>query len=211
MDVIWSALATAGLAVLSVTLWTARVAVTAAGRRLAGAAIAALEAITLVYAFARIGEHLDTPVGIVAYGLGVAAGTMLGVRLEERLSTGQSWVQIMIKGDGMSLAQALTGRRWPVTMLAGSGPEGAVAELAIAVDDSWLPMLQRDLSELAPEAFWTVQRVRSAYAHPLGGNLRQVHDRAWAPSSGPSSAASRRRTRTFMAGPRMGWAFRKAA
>src|SRR5688572_5978996 len=94
------ALVTAGLAVVSVALWTLRVALTAAGRRFAAAGIAGLEAVTFTLAFGRIVTNLDNVVGILAYAVGVGAGTLLGLFIDARLSRGQSWVRVIVEGPG---------------------------------------------------------------------------------------------------------------
>ncbi|MDQ4133264.1 MAG: hypothetical protein M3179_08685, partial [Actinomycetota bacterium] len=51
----------AGLAVASVGLWTLRVALAARGRKLAGAMVAAVEAIVFATAFTRLASDLDAP------------------------------------------------------------------------------------------------------------------------------------------------------
>ena len=164
-------------ALVSVALWTLRVALTAAGRRPAAAGVAGLEAVAFTVAFGRIVENLDNVVGIVAYAMGVAGGTLLGVMADERLSTGQSWVRVIVEGGGDELAGALRGRRWPVTTLEGVGPTGRVTELVVAVDDTSLPALLRDVDETNPAAFRAVERLRSSRGRPVPG-YRQVGARA---------------------------------
>lgn len=164
----------AGLAVVSVALWTLRVALTAAGRRLSAAGVAGLEAVTFTVAFGRIVANLDNLVGVVAYAGGVGLGTWAGMRIEERFSSGQSWVRIMVEGCGERLTEFLRWHRWPVTALRGVGPTGPVTELVIAVDDALLPSLLSDLDEVDPDAFRAVERLRSARGRALPDGMRQV-------------------------------------
>src|SRR3712207_227626 len=135
MEMIGSLTVTCLLAVTSVALWTLRVAVTSAGRRGMGAAIAGVEAVVFTVAFSRIVANLDNPLGLVAYAVGVSVGTMLGLLADDRFSTGQSWVRVIVQGDGHRVAGALLQRRWPVTSIAGVGPTGPVTELVIGVDE----------------------------------------------------------------------------
>ena len=74
-----SSLITFGLAVLSVGLWTLRVALAARGSRGLGSAVAAIEAMTFVVAFSHVTGSLDAPVQLVVYGFGVGLGTFVGV------------------------------------------------------------------------------------------------------------------------------------
>jgi uncharacterized protein YebE (UPF0316 family) len=162
------------LAVASVSMWTLRVALTSAGKRTFGAAIAGVEALVFTVAFGRIVTQLDDPVGMAAYALGVTAGTLLGLAADERLSGGQSLIRVIVEGDGALLSEALMGRRWPVTATAAVGPSGPVAELVIAVDDGNVAALLHDVDDLAPGAFRTVERLRSSYGRALPANLRQI-------------------------------------
>lgn len=84
MDDFLDFFATTALAMFSVGLWTVRVAVTARGRRIAGASVAAIEATVFAAAFSRLLADLDSPVRIAAYAVGVAAGTLLGLHIDER-------------------------------------------------------------------------------------------------------------------------------
>jgi uncharacterized protein YebE (UPF0316 family) len=177
MATVGSAAITCMLAVLSVALWTLRVGLTAAGRRSIGAAVAGIEALVFTLAFSRIVANLDSPVGMIAYGLGVGLGTLLGVVAEERLSRGQSWVRVIVEGDGATLSSNLVRRRWPVTAVPATGPFGPVTELHMAVDDADLRALVRDIDAVAPEAFRTVERLRSSRGRPLPAGLRQVGGR----------------------------------
>ena len=72
------------LAGLTVSLWTVRVALTARRRRYAGALVATAEALAFATVFARVIESVDSPLQLAAYGLGVGAGTLAGVAIDER-------------------------------------------------------------------------------------------------------------------------------
>ena len=102
-----------GLAVLttcSVGAWTLRVSVAAAGRRVAAAGIAAAEGVLFVVVFGTVVSSLDDPVRVGGYAAGVAGGTWLGILVEERFSTGQSMVRLVVDGSGHDEAAALRGR-----------------------------------------------------------------------------------------------------
>jgi uncharacterized protein YebE (UPF0316 family) len=81
--------ALAGLASVSVALWTVRVALAARGRKVAGALVASIEAVTFATTFAGVLASIDSPVRLAAYAAGVAAGTWVGMQLEDLLATGR--------------------------------------------------------------------------------------------------------------------------
>jgi uncharacterized protein YebE (UPF0316 family) len=154
----------AGLAVMSVGLWTLRVALTARGRRVAGSLTAALEAVVFLVAFSRVMSDMEAIERVVGYASGVAVGTLLGVMIDERLSAGQSEVRIVTEGSDHSLATRLHSLGWPVTLTGGMGPLGETTIAFVAVDDTRVQRLVEELERSAPEAFWTVERLKSARA-----------------------------------------------
>ncbi len=105
------------LACLSVSLWTLRVTIAAAGRKLAAAAVAGVESLVFVLAFGTVLSSLQDPVRIAAYGLGVAGGTLLGMVVDERLSNGRALVRLVVDGSGIEETSRLRDHGWPATRL----------------------------------------------------------------------------------------------
>jgi uncharacterized protein YebE (UPF0316 family) len=151
-----AALSMAALATASVGLWTLRVALAARGKKVAGAAVAAVEAVTFAVAFTRL--DLAAPERVAGYALGVAFGTLLGLALDERLSGGQSELRVVAPGLQPCLVRALRKAGWPATSFTGDGADGPVTLLFVAADDSRLPALVDDVRRTVPGASWTVHR-----------------------------------------------------
>jgi uncharacterized protein YebE (UPF0316 family) len=146
----------AALATASVGLWTLRVALAARGRKLAGAVVAAVEAVVFAVAFTRL--DLAAPERVGGYAVGVAFGTLLGLALDERLSGGQSELRVVVPGLQPCLVQTLRNGGWPATSFTGDGADGPVTLLFVAADDSRLPALLEDIRRTVPGASWTVHR-----------------------------------------------------
>jgi uncharacterized protein YebE (UPF0316 family) len=181
VETLVSTLQMAAMAVVSVSLWTLRVALTARGRKIAGSLTAGLEAVVFLMAFSTVLADLDAVEKIVGYALGVGTGTLLGVFVDERLSAGQSEVRVVIHGHDLALVQILHGLGWPVTWTHGSGPSGDVTLAFVAVDDRRVQRLLKDLEREAPEAFWTVERLQTARASELPEGCIQVRGGAGSP------------------------------
>jgi uncharacterized protein YebE (UPF0316 family) len=94
------------LASVSVSLWTIRVALTARGRRCSAAIVSSVEAITFVLAFGRALASLDSPVRMAAYGVGVGAGTLLGLAAEQRFEVARARDQRSTSGSSVGDAFA---------------------------------------------------------------------------------------------------------
>ena len=92
-DGLVSGVVMAAMAMGSVGLWTLRVTFAARGRKLLGAAVAAVEAVVFAMAFSNLTASLDAPVRVIGYAVGVAIGTVLGLSLDERASRGKSEMQ----------------------------------------------------------------------------------------------------------------------
>lgn len=78
------------LAMASVSLWTLRVALTNRGVRPLASIVAAMEALVYVTTFARLLEDLTAMGRLAGFGVGVAAGTYLGMLVDERLARRRS-------------------------------------------------------------------------------------------------------------------------
>src|SRR3712207_9515381 len=82
------------LACASVSLWTLRVTIAAAGRKVAAAAVAGAESLMFVLAFGTVLSSLQDPLRIAAYAIGVAGGNALGLVAKERRCSGRSLVRL---------------------------------------------------------------------------------------------------------------------
>jgi uncharacterized protein YebE (UPF0316 family) len=172
------------LAATTVSLWTARVALAASGRRLATAVVAAIEALTFVLVFQQIAANLDALERVVGYAIGVGAGTLIGLHANERLSSGQSSVHVIVAGQRPDLRPLLHDLGWPTSAHDGCGPRGPITTMMIVVDDGRVAALLDDLRAVAPAAFITVHQLRRVHPVPLPGGLHQVRSRRTARRAG---------------------------
>ena len=137
------------MAAITVSLWTARVALAAAGRKLATAMVAAVEALTFVLVFQQIASNLDAIDRLVGYAVGVAAGTLAGLYMNDRLSSGQSSIQVIAPGDRPLLGPTLHELGWPASMQSAIGPRGAITTLVLVVDNARLADALDDVRRIA--------------------------------------------------------------
>lgn len=166
------------LATLNVGLWTIRVALAAAGRRLAAALVSGVEALLFALVFGTVVSGLNDPLRIGAYACGVALGTLLGIVAGERLSTGQSVVTAVFDGVGWAQVTTLRDAGWPVTSSAADGVRGPVAVVRVVVDDLVLRRLRDDIDRLCPHAFVTVEPLRGVRPVALGDGMHAARSRS---------------------------------
>src|SRR5580765_8190417 len=92
--------------ITDVTLDTIRTVAIVQGRRAFAAVLGFFEAVVYICAVAKVLLNMDHPVYALAYGLGFATGTYLGMTIEQRLAFGKQLV-FLLTPKGIELATAL--------------------------------------------------------------------------------------------------------
>jgi uncharacterized protein YebE (UPF0316 family) len=154
------------LAVVCVGLWTLRVALAARGRRIAGAGVAAAEAVIFALVFSNLVGNLGSWDRIAGYGVGVAVGTVVGLVANDRLNPGGAVVEVVVPGDGSELRQAFHSRGWPATSMPADGFNGAVTLMFLVVRTRRTSEVLDLIRVTAPDAFWTVRPATAVHGSP---------------------------------------------
>ena len=162
----WSGVAMAFLAMVSVSLWTLRVALAARGRRLAGAVVAAIEAVVFTLAFSNLIANLGSWERIVGYAAGVAVGTVGGLAINDRLSPGAAVIEMIVPGDAEDLRLAFHSRGWPATTSTACGVNGQATMVLLVVHRNRTNDVVTVLQALTPHALWTIRDVTSVHGVP---------------------------------------------
>src|SRR5215813_4164354 len=92
--------------ITDVTLDTIRTVAIVQGRRTFAAVLGFFEAVVYVSAIAKVLLNIDHPVYALAYGIGYASGTFLGITIEQHLAFGHQLVTLVTR-KGIELAKAL--------------------------------------------------------------------------------------------------------
>jgi uncharacterized protein YebE (UPF0316 family) len=177
METLLSVITIGGAAAITIGLWTFRVALAGRGRRLLSAVIAGVEALLFVLVFTGLVTHLGDPVRLLAYAVGVAGGTLLGLFADERLSAGNSEIRMVVPGAGTTMIDRLHHCGWPATWSAAMGPEGPTTAAFVVVDDRRVAAVLATLEGIQPRPFVTVERLRQTRPVPLPSGFVQVGQR----------------------------------
>jgi uncharacterized protein YebE (UPF0316 family) len=149
-----------GLALLSVSMWTFRVAITARGLKLASAAMAAVEAVIYVLSFSQLLADLSSPGRLMGYAAGVAVGTAVGLVLDDKTTRGHTELHLIARGDRADLVDRFRAQGWPATYSTAFGPEGPVTMMWLTVADSEVRQVSDLARQQAPEEFFTLRSLR---------------------------------------------------
>ena len=147
--------------VTDITLDTIRTVAIVQGRRAFAALLGFFEAMVYILAVAKVLQNIGHPAYVVAYAAGFAAGTYLGITIEQRLALGEQLVSVFTR-KGNELAASLRAMGYRVTEFEGRGRDGDVAALYIEVPRRRAMKLIGDARELDADCFYLVHDVRFA-------------------------------------------------
>lgn len=161
------------LRIFDVSLATIRLLMAVRGRKGIAASLGFVEILIWVVAVGTVVRNLASPLHVVSYAAGFAAGTYVGMTIEDVLALGLAVVRITVTRGGAQLAQALRELGFGVTETAGRGREGAVEILSTAVRRRELRRLYEEIERWDPEAFVTVEEPRAIHRGWLLGRRRK--------------------------------------
>lgn len=148
--------------IFDVSISTVRIIMLSRGNRRIAPVLGFFEVIIWLIAIRQIFQHLDNVMAFIGYGLGFAAGTWIGMLIEEKLALGYLAVRAIVLSDDNRLLKALTEASFGVTTFVGEGRDGTVRLVFTIIRRRQLPKVIDIINEVNPNAFVSVADVRSA-------------------------------------------------
>ena len=152
--------------ITDVSLDTVRTVAIVQGRRLFAATLGFVEAIIYISVVAKVLMNMDQPVYALAYGLGFALGTYLGIAIEQRLAFGHQVASLFTR-KGAELSRALLEQGYRLVAVNGHVRDGAVTILYVEVPRKRVRRLLRDAAAVDAACSCVVNDVRVARFVPL--------------------------------------------
>ena len=118
--------------VTDVSLGTIRMVSVIQGRRTFAAVLGFLEAIVFISVVAKVLLNMNQPIYAVAYGLGFAGGTYVGLVIEQRLAFGKQLV-FLLTAKAPELTEVLRAADFKVAEVKGRIPEGDRTILCVEI------------------------------------------------------------------------------
>lgn len=153
----WGPLLIFGLRIVDVTMMTLRVLMLVRGARGSATFLAFFEILIWVLAAGAVIQNLSSPWHAVAYAAGFAAGTSVGMWLENKLALGVCSVRAFSRESQTDLVGELRERGYGVTEQIGKGRGGAVDILHAVVRRRDVRDVVRTIERYDPDAFVTIQ------------------------------------------------------
>ncbi len=151
------------LRLTDVTLGTLRILMTVRGRKPLAALIGFVEVTIFVVAISQVVRNVGNVWNVLGYSGGFAAGTLVGMTIEEHLALGWTVVRVISTDLSKRIADALRQAGYGVTEMSGQGMRGNVEIYEIVVRRADLPKVLQMIDKIDEKAFITVEESRRVY------------------------------------------------
>jgi len=147
--------------ICDVTLGTMRIAFIARGHRYLAPLVGFFEVLIWLIALRQIMQNLTNPFFYLSYALGFAAGTFIGLWVEERMAIGSRIIRVIIRQESSELIEALREADYGVTTIDAEGVEGRVQMLFSVLKRQDLDKFIEIVDKYAPRSFYSIEDVRT--------------------------------------------------
>jgi uncharacterized protein YebE (UPF0316 family) len=147
--------------ITDVSLGTIRMVSVVQGRRAFAAVLGFFEALVFISVVAKVLLNMKQPIYALAYGLGFATGTYLGMLIEQRLAFGKQLV-FLLTPRGPSLAEVLRAGEYRVAELKGQTRDGVLTILCVEIARREANKLIRIASAVDEQCVVIVNDIRRA-------------------------------------------------
>jgi uncharacterized protein YebE (UPF0316 family) len=124
--------------------------------------IAFFEALIWVYAVSRVMSSIQDPFTSLAFALGFATGTYVGMTIEGLLKIGEQVVRVFSR-SGHLVAQQLRENDFRVTAFEGTGRDGIVQLLFVQAKRREVPRVMGIARHADPNCFILLDDIRSVH------------------------------------------------
>lgn len=162
------------LRICDVSLGTIRTITVVEGRVRLSVVLGFFEVLIWITAVSQVIQRIDeSPVLLLAYASGFAAGNGVGILLERRIAMGACVVRFISVARGDELADGLRQRGFAVTTFTGHGRDGERQLVYVIVPRTQVQGLLDAGRAIDPGVFYVVERV-SELGHLEGAAAAQI-------------------------------------
>ncbi|MBC8204753.1 DUF2179 domain-containing protein [bacterium] len=145
--------------IIDVTIGTVKIILISKGMKILPPLLGFFEVLIWLLAIGQIMQNLTNPVNYLAYALGFAIGTYVGIHVEAKLAMGISLVRVITSREGHELVKHLRENGNIITSINAQGNHGDVIVLFTVVKRKNLKDTINTIKKFNPNAFYTVEDV----------------------------------------------------
>lgn len=146
--------------IMDVSIGTIRLIFVSKGFKNTAPILGFFEVLIWLLAIQQVMQNLDNVVCYIAYAGGFAAGTYIGIMLEERILIGKVMVRAVTKSDSSQLLKALQQSKFSATSTGARDSEGEVHLITCVTDKKKERELIDIIKQFNPNSFYSVEDVR---------------------------------------------------
>jgi uncharacterized protein YebE (UPF0316 family) len=157
-----------GLRLIDVSFGTIRLMMIGQGRRKIAALLGFIEVTIWVMAISQVVTSLDNIYYVFAYSGGFAAGTLVGMWIEDRLALGSVEIDIISLTERQQIVYKLRQAGYGVTELMGMGKSGDICKISTIVSRKDINDVLQLANQADPKSFIVVdsmKAVKRGYLH----------------------------------------------
>ncbi|HLT07834.1 MAG TPA: DUF2179 domain-containing protein [Cyclobacteriaceae bacterium] len=143
-----------------VSLNTLRVMFVLNGKKNVAPILGFFEALIWLLAIGQIIQNIDNPISYLAYAGGFAAGTYVGMTIEEKLALGRVLVRVITVEPMVELIEFMKERNYRFTNVGAEGRYGKVTLLFTVMKRDQLQEFISKVKSCNDRAFYTIESVK---------------------------------------------------
>jgi len=157
------------LRILDVSLGTLRTVAVVQGRLVISVLIGFVEVIVWAIAVSQVITRVqESPILLLAFAAGFAAGNACGIALERLIGIGEVVVRMIVSSQPEAIAERIRSMGLALTSFAGQGKDGPRTLMFTTCTRRSLGRVIKEAATLDPQIFYTVDRFsHSAHVNPL--------------------------------------------
>lgn len=159
-DILLGALFIFGLRVVGIAISTLRVLAMMRGKKAAAFVAGFFEVLTYVIAIAEVVNNLDNIWNVLGYCFGFSVGTVAGMILDDKTSSGFANVRIISRYKTQSIVDEIHQAGFGATAGWGHGRGGTVGMILVVVQRKEIERVCRIAETIDPAAFITIEDAR---------------------------------------------------
>ncbi|SRR6056297_1804142 len=146
--------------ILDVSIGTIRMIFVSKGLKKIAPVLGFFEVFIWIVAIGEIMNGVTQWFYYLFYAGGFAAGTYVGMYLEEKLSVGKTLVRIITQKESGDLIEKFKEEGYKLTVADARGKKGEVKIIFIVINKKKLKKIVNIIQEFNPKAFYTIEDVR---------------------------------------------------
>lgn len=156
--------------ILDVSIGTIRIIMISKGYKKIAPILGFVEVFIWILTVGKVMQNMDNIFYYFAYAAGFAAGTYIGMIIENRLSLGLVMVRVITKFEASDLLLELREKNYNATSVDGIGRHGNVKILFMIIKKQSLRKVIELIKQYNPNSFYTIEDIREVsggvFPHP---------------------------------------------